>query len=182
MTGRVEVTGEDLTHARHVLAAAIESADELIHALPEPARWSADQCAIAATANEAARAARWQFMTARADSVYRELDDRETSRLRLADLLSKAEAAFPHLLPTAAQMAQDRCRAQANKEGHEIAHGIFISWCDSEPAHAQPRQGATGRVPRLHGRVRAAAGAANVQHRRDRQSGPIRGCEIRELG
>jgi thioesterase DpgC len=138
VTGRVEVTDEDLTHARHVLAAAIESADESIAALPEPARRSAEQRAIAATANEAARAARWQFMAAHADAVYRELDDGETSRLRLADLLSKAEVAFSHLLPTAAQMAQDRCRVQADKEGHEIAHGIFFSWLLRSPV-AGPR-------------------------------------------
>src|SRR5262249_10397383 len=49
-----------------------------------------------------------------------------TRYLRLAGLVAAAAEAFPGLVPTAAQLAVERSRRQADKEGREIDQGIFL--------------------------------------------------------
>ena len=65
-------------------------------------------------------------MDAHADAVYDELTDGRRRYLRLAELAAAAAAAFPGLVPTAGQLAAERARPQAAKEGHEIDQGIFF--------------------------------------------------------
>jgi len=47
--------------------------------------------------------------------------------LRLGELAEAAAAAFPGLVPGSGQLAAERVRRQADKEGHEISQGIFFS-------------------------------------------------------
>lgn len=111
---------------RRALAEAARRTGELIGSLPEPRQRSAEQRARAAAAHEDMRALRGQFMAAHADAVYNELTDGRTLNLRLAELVEAAMAAFPGLVPTAEQMATERARPQAGKEGLEIDQGIFL--------------------------------------------------------
>jgi (3,5-dihydroxyphenyl)acetyl-CoA 1,2-dioxygenase len=116
----------DLSRARRVLAEVAAHADDLIASLPEPAKRSPEQRAVAAAAHDRARRARGHFMDVHADTVYDELTGRRRRYLRLAELINAASAAFPGLVPTADQMASERARSQARKEGREIDQGIFL--------------------------------------------------------
>ena len=117
----------DLTLARQVLAEIADRTDDLIASLAEPGERSPEQRATAAASKETARAVRGQFMDAHADAVYNELTDGRTVYLRLGELVEAAAARFPGLVPTSAQLAIERTRPQAGKEGHEIDQGIFLS-------------------------------------------------------
>jgi thioesterase DpgC len=75
---------------------------------------------------ESARRARAEFLDAHASAVYDELTDGRIRHLRLDELVERAARAYPGLVPTADQMAADRARPQAAKEGHEIDQGIFL--------------------------------------------------------
>jgi thioesterase DpgC len=117
----------DLAGARQALARAAEHTDGLLAALPEPGLRSAAQLDAATAAKDAARALRCQFMDTHADAVYDELTDGRSCQLRLAELAESAATAFPGLVPTGAQLAAERNRPQAGKEGREIDQGIFFS-------------------------------------------------------
>ncbi|MGH3739442.1 MAG: (3,5-dihydroxyphenyl)acetyl-CoA 1,2-dioxygenase DpgC, partial [Micromonosporaceae bacterium] len=85
------------------------------------------QHTVAIAAKDAARALRAAFLDRHADAVYDELTAGRTRELRLDALCRAAATAFPGLLPTDPQLAADRARPQAAKEGHEIDQGIFVS-------------------------------------------------------
>jgi thioesterase DpgC len=115
-----------LARARHALSEASERTDGLIASLPEPGQRSPRQRAAAEAAHDAARAIRSLFMDTHAEAAYHELTDCRTRHLRLPELVEAAAAAFPGLVPTAEQMAVERVRPQAGKEGREIDQGIFL--------------------------------------------------------
>jgi thioesterase DpgC len=127
MTGRVIRPAAGLARARRALTEAARRAGDALSALPEPGLRSPEQQAAAAAAKDTARALRCQFMDAYADAVYDELTDGRTRYLRLAELAEAAAIAFPGLVPAADQLAAERVRPQAAKEGHEIDQGIFFS-------------------------------------------------------
>jgi (3,5-dihydroxyphenyl)acetyl-CoA 1,2-dioxygenase len=121
------VQAADLTGARQALAEAARRTDDVLAALPEPGQRSPEQRAVAAAAKDPARALRCQFMDANAGAVYDELTGGRSRYLRLAELAAAAAAAFPGLVPAADQLAAERLRPQAGKEGLEIDQGIFFS-------------------------------------------------------
>jgi (3,5-dihydroxyphenyl)acetyl-CoA 1,2-dioxygenase len=121
------VRAADLACARRALAEAGRRADDLLAALSEPGLRSPEQRAAATAVKESARALRCQFMDAHADAVYDELTDGRTRHPRLAELADTAAESFPGLVPAARQLATERARPQAAKEGFEIDQGIFFS-------------------------------------------------------
>ncbi len=125
--GEIGTVRRDLALDRQALADAAGRADDLIAILPEPGQRSPEQRAAATAAKDAARALRAQFMNAHADAVYDQLTEYRAVYLRLAELVAAAATAFPGLVPTADQLAAERKRPQAGKEGHEIDQGIFLS-------------------------------------------------------
>lgn len=116
----------DVGCARQALAETAKRTEDLIAALPEPGERSAEQRAAAATAHDAARAARDHFMDVHAEAVYDELTDDRRRHPRLPELVEAAAVAFPGLVPTAGHMTAERARPQARKEGREIDQGIFV--------------------------------------------------------
>jgi thioesterase DpgC len=147
-----------LVEARQALAEAAGRADDVIASLPEPAERSPAQRAAASTANDVARALRDQFLGAHAEAVYDELTDGHVLSLRLAELVGAAAVHFPGLVPTADQMAAERARPQAGKEGREIDQGIFASRMLGSPvagphlldAMLRPTPRALRLLPRFH--------------------------------
>jgi thioesterase DpgC len=117
----------DLASAREALARVADHMAGLLVELPEPGLRAPDQRAAADTAKDQARAARAWFMDRHADAVYDELTEGRRRYLRLAELAEAAAAAFPGLVPGAKELAAERGRPQAGKEGHEIDQGIFFS-------------------------------------------------------
>ncbi|AMW15169.1 enoyl-CoA hydratase [Streptomyces qaidamensis] len=123
-----------LAHARIALAKAAARADEVIAALPEPARRSSAQRAAAAAARSEVRELRAAFLGVHADAVYDELTGGRTRYLRVAELADGAAAAFSGLVPTPGQLATERSRPQAEKEGDEIDQGLFFRAVLRSPA------------------------------------------------
>ncbi|KFU79320.1 3,5-dihydroxyphenylacetyl-CoA monooxygenase [Amycolatopsis lurida] len=72
------------------------------------------------------RALRTAFVEAHAEEIYAELTDGRTRYLRIDELVRAAALAFPGLVPSEQQMAAERSRSQAEKEGREIDQGIFL--------------------------------------------------------
>ncbi|MHC3475030.1 (3,5-dihydroxyphenyl)acetyl-CoA 1,2-dioxygenase DpgC [Streptomyces sp. 7R007] len=100
--------------------------EDMVAALPEPAARSAEQRAELAAARDTIRSLRVRFLDAHVATVYDRLTDGRTTALGLEELLDAAATAFPGLVPTPAQLASERGREQAGKEGHEIDQGIFV--------------------------------------------------------
>jgi len=115
-----------------IAAAAASLADLAAHtervlaALPSPRGRTAGQRAEAAAAHDAVRRRRAGFLDAYADQVYDELTEGRTRHLRVRELAEAAACAFPGLVPTAEQLAEERSRPQADQEGREIDQGIFL--------------------------------------------------------
>ena len=82
-------------------------------------------------------AARSRFLRAHMDAVYAALTDDLRRAVRDEDLVYAAADRYPGLVPTRAQMAVERARPLPDKEGIEIAQGLFLSF-----ALASPRCGA----------------------------------------
>src|SRR5512146_1135930 len=122
----VEAVRGEFARARRALSEISERTDDLIASLPAAGQRSPRQRGLAAAAHDAARAMRSLFMDTHAEAAYHELTDRGTRYLRLAELVEAAASAFTGLVPTAEQMAAERARPQAGKEGHEIDQGIFV--------------------------------------------------------
>lgn len=136
MTGRAALAGHrddvlavrgSLVSARLALAEAARRTEDLVASLPEPERRSPEQRATADAAKKVTRALRCEFLDAHADAVYDQLTGGRTAYLRLGQLAEAAAAAFPGLVPAAAQLEAERNRHQSAKEGHEIDQGIFFS-------------------------------------------------------
>jgi thioesterase DpgC len=104
-----------------------ECVTAVIGNLPDVPHRSPQQRAEAAAAHAGARLARQAFLHRQAETVYAELTDGFTKRLRLDELCRAAAAAFPGLVPDEDALAAERDRPQAHKEGHEIDQAIFLS-------------------------------------------------------
>ncbi|AGM04092.1 (3,5-dihydroxyphenyl)acetyl-CoA 1,2-dioxygenase DpgC [Amycolatopsis keratiniphila] len=72
------------------------------------------------------RTLRAAFVEAHAEEIYAELTGGRTRYLRMDELVRAAALAFPGLVPSEEQMAAERARPQAEKEGREIDQGIFL--------------------------------------------------------
>ncbi|MFG1798293.1 enoyl-CoA hydratase/isomerase family protein [Nocardia sp. NPDC049149] len=75
----------------------------------------------------AARSARRDFLARNVDRVYDTLTAQRTCHRRLPELISAAAERFPGLVPTAASIAEERGRIQAERDGREIDQAIFCS-------------------------------------------------------
>jgi thioesterase DpgC len=98
---------------------------KLAHLGPKPNR-PQEQALQAKRIHEACRAVRRQFMALHADWLYGELTNGGTSRRGLRELVFDAAEYCPGLVPTQAQIAEERTRLQAEKEGREIDQGLFF--------------------------------------------------------
>ncbi|WP_037311095.1 (3,5-dihydroxyphenyl)acetyl-CoA 1,2-dioxygenase DpgC [Amycolatopsis orientalis] len=115
------------------LAKAAQRVDELLDGLPSPSARTPAQREAASSALDEIRAARTEYVEAHAEEIYDRLTDGRTRYLRLDELVRAAASAYPGLVPTEAQMAAERSRRQAEKEGREIDQGIFLRGILSAP-------------------------------------------------
>ncbi|MFE7838952.1 enoyl-CoA hydratase/isomerase family protein [Streptomyces sp. NPDC057474] len=124
--GRPPAVGGDFAQDRAAVTAHLESTMRLIASLPPRAERAAAQQQDAAAAHDAARTVRRRFLAVHAERVYAELTDNLTLTPRLDELADLAATRFPGLVPTRAQLADEARHMQRNKEGWEIAVGIFF--------------------------------------------------------
>jgi enoyl-CoA hydratase/carnithine racemase len=73
------------------------------------------------------------FFRNHAGRVYRELTSNGTSPLRIEQLAIRAAERLPGLLPSEAELADERKCLQQDKDGLEIGQGIFFSQILSDP-------------------------------------------------
>jgi (3,5-dihydroxyphenyl)acetyl-CoA 1,2-dioxygenase len=148
-------------------------ARELLGHLPaKPAR-NEEQAKAAEAILGKARAARQRFLTRHAASVYETLTQNYSKFLRVEPLVHAAADAFPGLVPTADQIADDASRLQRDKEGVEIDQGIFLSHVLGEEragthlCHAMllPRADTAPHLEKLIANGFADLGAATVERR-----------------
>jgi (3,5-dihydroxyphenyl)acetyl-CoA 1,2-dioxygenase len=108
--------------------------EELLARLPaRPERSEAEQAA-AAELNAFLSGARTDFMRAYAADVYAALTDDMRLSLRVDELSYAAADLYPGLVPTRATLERERERKLADKEGVEIAQGLFLSFVLASPA------------------------------------------------
>jgi len=94
------------------------------------------------------------FLRANIEAIYDELTDGMSKPLRDQELLAAAAERFPGLVPRAAEMAAEAELKLAEKQGLEIAQGLFISHVLASPragshlvwAMLQPTTGALERL------------------------------------
>ncbi|WBB53714.1 (3,5-dihydroxyphenyl)acetyl-CoA 1,2-dioxygenase DpgC [Verrucosispora sp. WMMD573] len=119
MSGRL--AGEAAT-----LAATVAHSERALGRLPTRACRTAEEQAAADSLLESAREARDAFVDAHAAAIYDALTHDRSRPLTLSPLVLAAAEAFPGLVPTARQLAEERARRQADKDGLEIDQGIFF--------------------------------------------------------
>ncbi len=108
--------------------------EELLGRLPaRDSRSEAEQAAVAELVAflDGARA---DFMRAYAADVYCALTDDMRLGLRVEDLVYAAADLYPGIVPTRAALKEERSRKLADKEGVEIAQGLFLSFVLASPA------------------------------------------------
>ncbi|MFC9248324.1 (3,5-dihydroxyphenyl)acetyl-CoA 1,2-dioxygenase DpgC [Streptomyces sp. NPDC057136] len=165
----------ELEHARVALAKAAARTDDFVAALPEPALRSPAQRADAEAARAEARALRAAFLGVHADAVYDELTADRTRYVRVAELAEGAAMVFPGLVPTSEQLATERSRPQADKEGDEIDQGLFFRAVLRSPtagphlldAMLRPTPRALGLLPEFMRTGKADLGSVRMERTTD---------------
>ena len=123
----VSIAGGDFAGDCRRYAAYWQLTRELLRSLPaKPAR-NVEQSSAAETIQQKARATRQRFLARHVASVYESLTQNYSKFLRVETLVQAAADAFPGLVPSADQIAEDAGRLQRDKEGVEIDQGIFLS-------------------------------------------------------
>ncbi len=100
---------------------------DLLGALPEPPGRSESERAAAEAIADALNGARDDFLAAHATELYERITDGYRKPVRLEQLVLHAAALVPGLTPTREQLAAERDRQLADKEGIELAQGLLAS-------------------------------------------------------
>lgn len=127
-------------------------------------------------------AGREDFLRAHVDEIYEELTDGFSKALRDQQLLAAAAERYPGLVPSRDQMAEESGRRLADKQGLEIAQGLFLSHVLASPragahlvwAMLQPTREALERIDDFRANGIADLGTAHV-----RREGNVGHLEIR---
>jgi (3,5-dihydroxyphenyl)acetyl-CoA 1,2-dioxygenase len=102
--------------------------------------------------------------------LYDELTEGRTIRLRVEELLERAAAAHPGLVPGPDQLAAERARELRDQEGIELAQGQLLSAWLADPgigthlieSMLRPKRDAVDLLPRYAGEGSVDLGAARV--------------------
>ena len=114
---------------------------------------------------------REQYLRAHAEDIYAELTDDLATPLRVEELVARAAERFPGLAPTREELAAERERPLAEKEGAEIAQGLLVAHVLASPragahlvwAMLRPTSQALERLPELRATGDVDLGAAAVR-------------------
>jgi (3,5-dihydroxyphenyl)acetyl-CoA 1,2-dioxygenase len=114
---------------------------------------------------------RERFLTENADDIYAELTDDLQTPLRVEELVELAAERYPGVAPSPDELAADRGRPLAEKEGAEIAQGLLLAHVLASPragahlvwAMLRPTPEALARLPELQATGEVDLGAATVR-------------------
>jgi (3,5-dihydroxyphenyl)acetyl-CoA 1,2-dioxygenase len=104
-----------------------QKSSRLVGRLPPKPRRNEGERAAAAVVAERAREARVRFLRRHGDAVYDALTVRRSRFVRLEDLVVRAAAVVPGLVPTEQEIAAEDGVLQRDKSGLEIDQGLFVS-------------------------------------------------------
>jgi thioesterase DpgC len=120
--------GADFAGAARESSGYLTAGERLLARLPaRPDRTDAEAEA-AARLKAALDAERVRFLRDHAEDVYVALTDDLRSAIRDEDLVYAAAERFPGLVPTRGQVAAERERVLPDKDGLEIAQGLFFAY------------------------------------------------------
>ena len=156
--------------------------EELLAGLPPARERGAAEADTAALLREGLDAERARFLRAHVEDVYTALTDDLRLAVRDEALVYDAAERFPGLVPTRAQVAEERRRSLPDKIGVELAQGIFLSFVLASPrcgAHLvwsmlRPTNEALARLDDFR-----ATGVADLGHTYLERRGPVAYIEIR---
>ena len=114
-----------------------EKTGQLLARLPQPARRQQKEHLAARAILTAARETKTRFLHAYASRVYDALTQNRSQFLRVEPLVERASEAFPGLVPTRGQIAEEDGCLQSIKAGLEIDQGIFLSMVLRDPTSGQ---------------------------------------------
>lgn len=132
--GQEPAVDDCLGPAADALTAFTRTGEHLLAELPDKPGRDPEAHRSAAAVHAACRRARARLLDRHAEAVYDRLTAGRSTYLRLDELVSGAAREFPGLVPSAQQLAADRDRPQAAKEGWEIDQGIFFRAVLRSPA------------------------------------------------
>ena len=119
--------GDSFDAAAQAVGSFLTRGEGLLGRLPpRPRRGEAERAAAEAIA-DALNAERERFLRAHVEDVYGALTDGLTSLLRAEELAYAAAERFPGLTPSRATVAAELERKLGEKEGAEIAQGLFLA-------------------------------------------------------
>jgi len=118
-------------------------------------------------------ARRDEFLRANVEAIYDELTDAMSKALRDDQLLAAAAERYPGLVPSRGQMAAEAERKLAEKQGLEIAQGLFLSHVLASPragshlvwAMLRPTSDALERIDDFRATGAADLGTVHVSRR-----------------
>lgn len=156
-----------------LLGAAIRAGRALLACMPLRSQRDAAQKRAGHTLVHLMADASWQFFRAHAVPLYRELTDQGRRSMRVEALLEQAAQRWPDILPTEAELVEEREFVQADKDGLEIHQGIFVSqvMVDAQCGHhlirsmLRPRTDALALLPEFVRTGRADLGKVRVEVR-----------------
>jgi (3,5-dihydroxyphenyl)acetyl-CoA 1,2-dioxygenase len=99
---------------------------------PRPQRSETEQATVQALSKQV-RATRIGFLRRHASRLYGQLTDELRTFVRVEELVYRAGAVVPGLVPTREQVLADRSRLQKDKDGFEVDQGLFLSQVLSDP-------------------------------------------------
>ena len=116
------------------------------------------------------RAAREQYLRAHASAIYEHLTDGRRRFIRVDELCRRAAEAFPGLVPSEEQLADEAPRLQRDKRGVEVDQGLFLAHVLADPAcglhlcHAMllPRAGSREKLQEFEKRGELDLGGARL--------------------
>ena len=114
---------------------------------------------------------RESYLREHAEEIYADLTDDLATPLRVEELVERASERFPGLAPTREELAAERERPLAEKEGAEIAQGLLLAHVLASPragahlvwAMLRPTAEALERLPELQASGEVDLGAAVVR-------------------
>jgi thioesterase DpgC len=128
-----EPTG-GLEAASAVTCVYLTRGEELRSRLPARAARTPVEAQAADAISTALNEARAAFLRANVDAVYAELTDGLRRPVRDEALVYAAAERWPGLVPSRAQMVAERARPLREKEGLEVAQGLFLSFVLASPS------------------------------------------------
>ena len=127
-----ELTGS-VDAAAAATCAHLARGEDLLGRLPARRDRTDVEAAAAGVLQSKLDAARSRFLRAHTEAVYAALTDDLRRAVRDEELVYAAADRFPGLVPTRAQMAVERARPLPDKQGIEIAQGLFLSFVLASP-------------------------------------------------